>query len=170
MPSRDSAIFLISFKCLFENINVVVPYPKTFFWIAPSVAAAAAAAAVNHKGTKTSLANGLSTFPIKGKPVFSYCPRSLPRNPLNCIILDNWVFKNFILADYLFAKASQILEACVLVNNNLWGKLVPSLELPITFDESFKAPSVPFFNPDFNLLSCQLDNFTFKMLYWVTLY
>ena len=24
--------------------------------------------------------------------------------------------------------------------------------------------------PDFNLLSCELDNFTFKVLYWVALY
>ena len=39
--------------------------------------------------TKNVLANGLSAFPIKGKPVFSNGPRSLPRNPPNCIILDN---------------------------------------------------------------------------------
>ena len=34
---------------------------------------------------------------------------------------------------------------CVLVNNNFCGKLVSSLELPITFDESFTVASVPFF-------------------------
>ena len=31
---------------------------------------------------------------------------------------------------------------CVLVNNNFCGKLVSSLELPITFDESFTVASV----------------------------
>ena len=49
-------------------------------------------------------------------------------------------------------------------------KLYSSLELPITFDERFKVTSVPFFIPDFNLLSCEWGNFTFKVLYWVILY
>ena len=31
-----------------------------------------------------------------------------------------------------------------------------------TFDERFKAIPVPFFISDFTLLSCELDNFTFK--------
>ena len=51
----------------------------------------------------------------------------------------------------------------------MW-KLVSSLESPATFYESFKVISVPFFTPDFNLLNCELDNFMFKMLYWVILY
>ena len=33
------------------------------------------------------------------------------------------------------------------------------------FDVSFKFTSVPFFIPDFNLLNCELHNFTFKALY-----
>ena len=70
-------------------------------------------------------------------------------------------FDNFILAEELFAKALQILKTSVLVNNNLCGKLFSSLESPATFDESFKVASAPFFIPDFNLLSCKLDNFTF---------
>ena len=49
-------------------------------------------------------------------------------------------------------------------------KLVSSLESPITFDERFKVTSVPIFVPDFSLLSCELDNFTFKVLYLVPLY
>ena len=53
-------------------------------------------------------------------------------------------------------------ETCVLVNNNLSEKLFSSLESPTTFDESFKVTSVPFFFPDFNSLSCELDNFTFQ--------
>ena len=77
---------------------------------------------------------------------------------------------NFILADELFAKALRSLEAYVLVNNNLCGKLYPSIKLPITFDERFKVTSVPFFIPNFNLLSCELGKFTFKVLYLVILH
>ena len=43
------------------------------------------AAAVNPNGIKTLLANGLITFFISGDPIFSNGPRSLPRNPLDCI-------------------------------------------------------------------------------------
>ena len=55
------------------------------------------------------------------------------------------------------------LKACVLVNNNRCGKLVSSLESPTTFDENFKVTSVPILIPDFNSLSCELDNFTFNL-------
>ena len=48
--------------------------------------------------------------------------------------------------------------------------LVPSLELPITFEERFQVTPVLFFIPDFYLLSCKLDTFTYKVLYWVTFY
>ena len=47
------------------------------------------AAAVNPNKIKTLLANGLSTFPIKGSPVFSNGPKSLPKNLPNCHILCN---------------------------------------------------------------------------------
>ena len=40
------------------------------------------AAAVNSHGIKTLLANGLSTFPIKGNPVFSNSPKILPKSYL----------------------------------------------------------------------------------------
>ena len=56
------------------------------------------------------------------------------------------------------------------VNNDLCGKLVSPLELLITFDGRFKVISVPFFIPDFNLLSYKLEEFTFKVLYSVILY
>ena len=46
-------------------------------------------AAVKPNGIKTLLANGLITFFINGSPVFNNGPRSLPRNPPDCIILDN---------------------------------------------------------------------------------
>ena len=50
------------------------------------------------------------------------------------------------------------------------GKLVSTLEFPIKFDEAFKVTLVSFVIADFNLLSCELDNAAFKVLYWVILY
>ena len=46
----------------------------------------------------------------------------------------------------------------------MW-KLFASLQSPTTLDEIFKVTSVPFFIPDFNLSSCEVDNITFKILY-----
>ena len=76
----------------FDIISVVLPDPKIFLCIPAS---ADDAAAVNPKGIKTRLANGLTTFFVNGNPVFINGPRSLPR----------------------FAT-------CLFVNNNLYGKLV----------------------------------------------
>ena len=84
--SRELIIFMISVISSLEIINVVKPDPNIFLWIAASVAAAAA---VNPNGIKTLLANGCSTFFIKGKQVFSNGPRSLPRNPPDYHILCN---------------------------------------------------------------------------------
>ena len=66
-----------------------------------------------------------------------------------------------MLADKLFAKALRRLETCLSVNNNLCGKLISSLESPVTFDERFKATSVIFFIS----FIPELDNFTFTLLY-----
>ena len=63
--------------------------------------------------------------------------------------------KSFILADETIVKALLNLETCILVNNNLYGKLV----------SSFKVTSVQFFILDFNLLSYELGKFTFNLLY-----
>ena len=79
-------------------------------------------------------------------------------------------FWSFVLVRELFAKALQSLETCVLVKNNLWRKLFSSLESPTTLDEIFKVTSVSFFIPDFNLLSCELEYFTFTELYLDNLY
>ena len=68
----------------------------------------------------------LSIFPIKGNPVFSIGPKSLPKNPPDCPILCNWVFESFVFADEPFAKALRIFETCVSVNYNLCGKLFSS--------------------------------------------
>ena len=115
------------------------------------------------------MANGLIIYFINGNPVFNNRPRSLPRNPPYCIILYNWVFDNLILVDELFTKGLGRFGTCLLVNKNSCGKLVSSLELPIIFDDNLKTISVLFFIADFNLLSCEFDSFTFKLLYWVIL-
>ena len=97
---------------------------------------------------------------MKGNPIFSNGPNNLPKNPPDCIILDNWVFENLISTDKLFANDLQRFETCLLLNNNLWGKLF-SLS-PILFDDNLNTTSVSFFIDDLNLLSCEFDNFTFK--------
>ena len=63
-----------------------LPYPTIFLCIPAS---AADAAAVNPEGINTLLANSLIIFIIRGSPVFSNGPRSLPRNPSDCTILHN---------------------------------------------------------------------------------
>ena len=60
------------------------PDPKIFLCIPAS---AADATAVNPRGIKTLLANRLIAFIINGN--FSNGPSNLPRNPPDCIILDN---------------------------------------------------------------------------------
>ena len=72
---------MISLISLFETTNVVTPNPNIFLRIAASVADAVA---VNPNGIKTLLAFGLSTFPIKGNPVFSNGSKSVPKNPPDC--------------------------------------------------------------------------------------
>ena len=81
---------------------------------------------------------------LNGKPVFSNGPKGLPKCLPDCLILCNWVFDSFILADELFAKSLRSLRTRVLVNNNLCRKLVSSLELPIIINGRLKVTSVPF--------------------------
>ena len=161
--SRDLTILRMSCISSIETTKVVLwPGPKIFLCIPAS---AADAAAVNPNGTKTLLANGLITLFINGNPVLVNGPKSLPKNPPDCIILDNCAFDNLILVDVCLAKVLQRFKTCLLVSNNLWGKLVSSSELPIIFDDSLKTTSVSFFTADLNLLSCEFDSFTFKLLY-----
>ena len=103
---------MIFFISSLEMISVIKPDPNIFF------VPVSDAAAVNRNCIKILLANGFSTFPIKGNPVFNNGPKSL--NPPDCPILCNWVFDNFILAEELLVKALQSLETCVLVNNNIF--------------------------------------------------
>ena len=73
---------------------------------------------------------------------------------------------SFLLTYDLFAKDLRAFETCLLVKNNLYGILVWSEESPTIFDERVKVKSVKFFIPNFNFLSCKLQNITFKVLYW----
>ena len=73
------------------------------------------------------------------------------------------------MAEEDFAKGLRNFKTCVLVNNNLCGKLSSFLESLATFDEGFRVTSVAFFTPGLNLLSYDLENFRFKLLYWVIL-
>ena len=84
---------------------------------------------------ETLLANGLSTFFIKGHADFSNSTKSLPENCSHCRILYNWVFDNFILAEQSYVKRLHVKN----INNNSCGKLFSSLELPKTFDKNFKV-------------------------------
>ena len=72
------------------------PHPKIFLFIS---AFAVDVAAVNPRGIKTLLGNGLITFFINGNPVFSNGPSNLPRKLPDCTILDNQVFDNLIPVD-----------------------------------------------------------------------
>ena len=126
-----------------------------FLFIAASVADAAA--------VKPNISNGLITDFKKGNPDFNNGTKNL-KNPPFCILV-NCAFENLISIDVWLAKALRIFETCLLVNNSLCGKLASSSELSIIFDDNLKIKSVQFFIADFNLLSCEFDNFTFKLLY-----
>ena len=148
--------FFKRFNC-FRNVihlsiwnffNAVIPDPKIVFWI---VASCADTAVVNPKSIRTLLVRGLRTFFIKGKPVLSNGPRSLPKSARTFTTPGSWVFHKFMLGDELFTKTVRSLETCLSVNDNLCGKSVPSSVLPITFDE--RVTWVPFFILDFHLLS-----------------
>ena len=115
---------------------LLVLLSHAFLCVPPS--AAAAAAAVNPNGTKTLLANGLITIFINGKPLFSNGQRSLPRNPPDCAILDNWVVDSLILAHELYVNSLRRFATCLSANNDLCRKLVSSLELSIIFDDNLK--------------------------------
>ena len=90
------------------------PDPKIFLCI---LASAADATAIYPNGIKTLLANGLIVLFIFGNPFLSNRPKSLPRNPLDCIILDNRVFDNLISLDVCLAEVLPRFATCLLVKN-----------------------------------------------------
>ena len=107
---------------------------KYFFVYCTSVADAAA--------VKPNVPNGLIKDFNKGIPDFKNGAKNLKNSPF--CILDYCALDNLILVDVWLAKALQIFAACVLVNDNLCGKLASSSECPIIFDNNFKITSVLF--------------------------
>ena len=95
------------------------------------------------------------------KPTFINGP-GLPRNTSDYTILGSWVFDNFILADELFPKTLQNPETYISVNKSLCGKLVSSLESPITFE---KSCFINIFYSWFWFIKSWIRKF--KLLYWV---
>ena len=83
-PDSSRAILMISFISSLEIISVVKPDLNIALWIAAFVADTDGG---NPNGTKTLLANGLTT--IKGNLAFSIGPKSLSNNPPDCPILRN---------------------------------------------------------------------------------
>ena len=83
-----------------------------------------------------------------------------------CIVIS-WYYKTFL---WILASAVSLLLLLWNLSDfdNSSTKLVLSLESSISFDKRFKVISVPFFVLDFNLLSCELDDFIFKVLYSVS--
>ena len=76
----------MTFISSFDIISVFVPELKVILCLPAS---AADAAAVDPNGIKILLANTLITFFINDNHAFYNGSRSLPRNPPDCIILDN---------------------------------------------------------------------------------
>ena len=77
---------MISSISSFKISNVVMSDPKSLFWINTSVADAAA---VNPNGTKTLLANGVSTFFINGQVTFLNGARKVSNSEI--IEERNWL-------------------------------------------------------------------------------
>ena len=111
---------------------------------------------------RPSIPKGLITLFNNGNPDFNNGAKNL-KSPPFCILV-NCASDNLISVDEWLAKALRRFATCLFVNNN------SSSELPIIVDDNLKITSVSFFIADFNLLSCEFDNFTFKLLYCVILY
>ena len=85
----------------FYAISVVIRYPNIFSWFP---ALSADVAGVNPNGTNTLVVDSVCRFFINGRPTFMNGPRSLPRNPPDCIILDSGLFDNSLAVNELFVK------------------------------------------------------------------
>ena len=101
---------MIFFISLFKITSVVMIDPKIFFWVAASVADAAA---VNPHDIWRLLTNDKSTFFFKDKATFVNGPRKYP----NCTILDIWVFDNFMSVVKSLGKYSRIYSKFLLIGD-----------------------------------------------------
>ena len=58
------------------------------------------------------------------------------KDPADCNILGSCILENFIFAETIWESFK--CQIFLLVDNNLWGKLVSSLESPTTFNWRIK--------------------------------
>ena len=112
---------------------------------------------------RASIPRGLIIYFNKGNLDFNNAAKNLKNQPF--YILVNCAFDNLISVNMWLAKALRRFATCLLVKNILCGKLVSSSELSVIFDDNLKITSVSLFIANFNLLSCEFDNFTFKLLH-----
>ena len=84
-----------------------------FLWIPVS------ATAVNLNGTSTLFVNSVSGFIIHVRPSLINSKKFLPMNTHNCIVLNTWVFDNFINFNEQFSKTFLRLMTCLLELNQL---------------------------------------------------
>ena len=89
-------------------------------------------------------------------PIFNNFLQNVPRDRPEWIILDVYVFDNFILADEWFKKSSQRLKTVISFNEDIWLKLV-LLSITISFDGNVKVTVVTFF-------AAGSDKLTFALL------
>ena len=141
---------------------VVVPNPKFFLWISAS-----AGDVIDVNRNNMFLASGSACFIIFSGQA-NLLNKAL-RYPLNYIILDIWIFDEFLLTNELVSKSLWRIATSLLVSNNVCGQLVSWLELPIIFDRNLEVISISFFIVDFNLFNCEFDNYTFTLSHWFVL-
>ena len=139
-------------------MKIVFPDPNIFLYIHAS---AADAAAINPKGIKTILANGLIIIYINGNPVFDNRPSNLPKNPPDWTILEVSALQSFKSIDILLLNTFLTFVFRLVVNNNSCGKSFP---LNI-FKLILRAVPVLFLTAVFSFFSWVSDNLTFTLLY-----
>ena len=122
-----------------------------------------AASVADTAAVRASMPRGLIIDFNKGNLDFNNVPKNLKNPPF--YILVNCAFDNLISVHVWLAKALRRFATSLLVKNNYCVKSVSSSELPMIFDDNHKITSDSLFMADFNLLSCEFDNFTFKLLY-----
>ena len=144
---------MISFISSLEIIDVVLPDPNMFLWIAASIADAAA---VNPNRIKTILANRLTTFPIKAIQFLVMVLK---------VCLEILLIFLFYVIEFLISFISwriickRFWKFCVLVNNTLCGKLFSSWDLTTAIDERFTSYFRNIFHSRFEFIKLRIRKF-----------
>ena len=119
---------------------------------------------VDPNSINTLLVISLNKFFFNDNSAFVNSPRSLPRNPLDYIILGSWVFEHFMLT-YLQKPCKDLL--LVYQSATVYEEV---LLLLLILDDNFRVTPFAFLIAGFKLFSCEADNSAFTMLFWVNLY